>query len=85
MHGMLNDGLRLYNCSITNAVKCVPPQNKPVSEEIKNCNHFLLKKLLKIHKNLKVIIALGLIAHKSIISALCLKQKLYKFKHGNRT
>ena len=73
---MLNDGLRLYNCSITNAVKCVPPQNKPVSEEIKNCNHFL-KLTIENHKNLKVIIALGLVAHNSVLSALCLKQKLY--------
>jgi len=81
-HGMLNDGLRLYNCSITNAVKCVPPQNKPVSEEIKNCNHFL-KLTIENHKNLKVIIALGLVAHNSVLSALCLKQKLYKFKHGS--
>ena len=48
-HGMLNDGLRLYNCSITNAVKCVPPQNKPVSEEIKNCNQFLKLTLSLIH------------------------------------
>tara|TARA_B100000123_G_C25705104_1_gene417183 strand:+ start:415 stop:1053 length:639 start_codon:yes stop_codon:yes gene_type:complete len=82
-HGMLNDGLRLYNCSITNAVKCVPPQNKPVSEEIKNCNHFL-KLTIENHKNLKVIIALGLVAHNSVLSALCLKQKLYKFKHGSK-
>tara|TARA_B100000242_G_C43029386_1_gene479450 strand:+ start:934 stop:1572 length:639 start_codon:yes stop_codon:yes gene_type:complete len=81
-HGMLNDGLRLYNCSITNAVKCVPPQNKPVSEEIKNCNQFL-KLTIENHKNLKVIIALGLVAHNSVLSALCLKQKLYKFKHGS--
>ena len=46
-------------------------------------NNFL-KKTIEINKNLKVIIALGLIAHKSIISALNLKQKLYKFKHGNK-
>ena len=81
--GTIDDSLKLKNCTITNAVRCVPPQNKPISEEINNCNNFL-KKTIEIHKNLKVIIALGLIAHKSIISALNLKQKLYKFKHGSK-
>ena len=81
--GTIDDSLKLKDCTITNAVRCVPPQNKPISEEINNCNNFL-KKNIEIHKNLKVIIALGLIAHKSIISALNLKQKLYKFKHGNK-
>ena len=81
--GTIDDNLKLEDCTITNAVRCVPPQNKPISEEINNCNNFL-KKTIEIHKNLKVIIALGLIAHKSIISALNLKQKLYKFKHGNK-
>ena len=81
--GTIDDSLKLKDCTITNAVRCVPPQNKPISEEINNCNNFL-KKTIEIHKNLKVIIALGLIAHKSIISALSLKQKLYKFKHGNK-
>ena len=81
--GTIDDNLKLKNCTITNAVRCVPPQNKPISEEINNCNNFL-KKTIEINKNLKVIIALGLIAHKSIISALNLKQKLYKFKHGNK-
>ncbi len=81
--GRIDDNLKLKDCTITNAVRCVPPQNKPISEEINNCNNFL-KKTIEIHKNLKVIIALGLIAHKSIISALNLKQKIYKFKHGNK-
>ena len=81
--GTIDDSLKLKDCTITNAVRCVPPQNKPISEEINNCNNFL-KKTIEIHKNLKVIIALGLIAHKSIISALNLKQKLYNFKHGNK-
>ena len=81
--GTIDDSLKLKDCTITNAVRCVPPQNKPISDEINNCNNFL-KKTIEIHKNLKVIIALGLIAHKSIISALNLKQKLYKFKHGNK-
>ena len=79
----IDDSLKLKDCTITNAVRCVPPKNKPISEEINNCNIFLQNTINK-HKNLKVIIALGLIAHKSIISALNLQQKLYKFKHGNK-
>ena len=62
--GTIDDSLKLKDCTITNAVRCVPPQNKPISEEIKNCNNFFLKKTIENHKNLKVIIALGLIAHK---------------------
>ncbi len=81
--GSIDDNLRLEDCTITNAVRCVPPKNKPISEEINNCNIFL-QNTINEHKNLKVIIALGLIAHKSIISALNLQQKLYKFKHGNK-
>jgi uracil-DNA glycosylase family 4 len=78
-----NDNLRLENCSITNAVRCVPPKNLPKSNEVKNCENFL-KSTIFLHKNLKVIIALGLISHKSIISTFNLKQKDYKFGHSNK-
>ncbi len=78
-----NDNLKLENCSITNAVRCVPPKNLPKSDEIKNCKNFL-KSTIFLHKNLKVIIALGLISHKSIVSTFNLKQKDYKFGHSNK-
>ena len=78
-----NDNLKLENCSITNAVRCVPPKNLPKSDEIKNCENFL-KSTIFLHKNLKVIIALGLISHKSIVSTFNLKQKDYKFGHSNK-
>ena len=78
-----NDDLKLQNCSITNAVRCVPPKNLPKSDEIKNCENFL-KSTIFLHKNLKVIIALGLISHKSIVSTFNLKQKDYKFGHSNK-
>jgi len=78
-----NDNIKLKNCSITNAVRCVPPKNLPNSDEIKNCENFL-KSTIFLHKNLKVIIALGLISHKSIISTFNLKQKDYKFGHSNK-
>ena len=77
------DNLKLDNCSITNAVRCVPPKNLPKSDEIKNCENFL-KSIISIHKNLKVIVALGLISHKSIVSTFNLKQKEYKFGHSNK-
>ena len=78
-----HDNLRLANCSITNAVRCVPPKNLPKSDEIKNCKNFL-KSTISLHENLKVIVALGLISHKSIVSTFNLKQKDYKFGHSNK-
>ena len=74
------DDLRLINCSITNAVRCVPPKNLPKTTEIKNCQIFL-NSTINYHKKVKVIIALGLISHKSIVSIFNLKQKNFKFEH----
>lgn len=76
-----NDGLKLINCRITNAVKCLPPQNKPVGEEIKTCNEFLKNELLALKPG-TVIIALGSIAHQSVIKAMGLKIKDYPFGHA---
>ena len=77
------DSLELDNCSITNAVRCVPPKNLPNTSEIKNCEIFL-QKTINEHKNLKLIIALGLISHKSIVSSFGFKQKDFKFGHKNK-
>ena len=77
------DSLELDNCSITNAVRCVPPKNLPNINEIKNCEIFL-QTTIKEHKNLKLIIALGLISHKSIVSSFGFKQKDFKFGHKNK-
>ncbi len=76
-----NDGLELINCRITNAVKCLPPQNKPTSEEINTCNEILQAELLALPTS-TVILALGGIAHKSIIKTLNLRQVDYKFGHN---
>ena len=76
-----SDGLQLNNCIITNAVRCVPPQNKPTGQEIKNCQPFLTNELT-ILPNLKVVISLGRIAHESMVRAINGKQKEYKFAHG---
>ena len=77
------DSLELDNCSITNAVRCVPPKNLPNINEIKNCEIFL-QTTIKEHKHLKLIIALGLISHKSIVSSFGFKQKDFKFGHKNK-
>ena len=75
-----NDDLRLINCRITNAVKCLPPQNKPIGSEINTCNQWLRQELTSLPDNF-VIVALGAIAHKAVIKALGLKQNDYKFAH----
>ncbi len=76
-----DDGLRLIDCRITNAVKCLPPQNKPLGEEINTCNPFLQRELATL-PNGAVVLALGSIAHTSILKALGLRQKAYPFNHG---
>lgn len=77
-----DDGLVLNCCRITNAVKCLPPQNKPVGAEIKNCNPFL-KAEIEQNENCKVILALGTIAHNAVLSACGLKKSAFPFGHGN--
>jgi uracil-DNA glycosylase family 4 len=77
----LKDGLKLKHARITNAVKCLPPDNKPLGEEINTCNSFLVEELKTINKK-AVILCLGLISHKAVIKALGLKQSDYPFIHG---
>lgn len=76
-----DDGLRLANCRITNAVKCVPPQNKPSTSEINTCNPYLRAELLNTSR-LRVVLALGRIAHQSVLRALAERQGRYPFAHG---
>jgi len=76
-----DDGLTLARCRITNAVRCVPPQNKPVGAEINACRPFLLAEIEAMTR-LRVIVALGTVAHASIIRTLGLKQKDWRFGHG---
>ena len=75
------DGLKLQDCRITNAVKCLPPQNKPTSQEINTCNAFLVSELESLKQG-SVIFVLGSIAHKAVIKAFGLKQADYPFGHG---
>jgi uracil-DNA glycosylase family 4 len=76
----LNDGLSLNNCRITNAVKCLPPQNKPTGDEIKQCNPYLAKELKTLPPK-SVILALGNIAHQAVLRAYGLKITAAKFGH----
>lgn len=75
-----NDGLELSGCRITNAVKCLPPANKPVSVEVNQCNSFLKSELDDLPDD-GIVLALGTIAHKAIVKAMDLKQADYRFAH----
>lgn len=76
------DGLRLLDCRITNAVKCLPPQNKPVGAEINLCNDYLADEIATLASG-SVILALGGIAHRAVVRALGLRQKDFVFGHAN--
>jgi uracil-DNA glycosylase family 4 len=76
-----DDGLELVGTAITNAVRCVPPENKPVSEEINTCRGFL-KPTIERFANLRVILTLGAIAHQSTVKALGQRVAALPFKHG---
>jgi uracil-DNA glycosylase family 4 len=77
----VDDGLELIDCRITNAVKCLPPDNKPVGAEINTCNAFLARELEGLPDG-AVVIALGGIAHRAIVRAMGLRQADYKFGHA---
>jgi uracil-DNA glycosylase family 4 len=81
MIGYSDDGLRLKNCMITNAVRCVPPQNKPIGAEINHCRPFLQARLASL-PNLKVVLSLGKISHDSVLRAFGVKLKDAPFGHA---
>jgi uracil-DNA glycosylase len=76
-----DDGLTLVDAAITNAVRCVPPQNKPVPAEINTCRRFLIATIAAMPR-LAAILALGRIAHESVLPALGLRRAAYPFRHG---
>jgi uracil-DNA glycosylase len=77
-----SDGLRLKGVRITNAVKCLPPENKPLPAEIKICNQYLAAELVKL-RSVTTILALGTVAHDSVLTAVGLKKSAAKFGHAN--
>ena len=76
-----DDGLTLVGCRITNAVRCVPPENKPTGSEITTCRRFLEAEI-KALSRLEAILALGAVAHASVVAALGLRQSDWRFRHG---
>lgn len=76
-----DDGFELVNCRITNAVRCVPPENKPEPAEITQCNNFLKAEIAAM-KNLKLILSLGSVSHNAVLKAFGLKPSFAKFIHG---
>jgi uracil-DNA glycosylase family 4 len=75
------DDLELVDCMISNAVRCVPPQNKPRPEEIATCRRFLVGRIAALPE-LRSLLAIGRIAHDAILDALQLKKRDYPFAHG---
>jgi uracil-DNA glycosylase family 4 len=76
-----DDGFTLVDCRVTNAVRCVPPENKPEPAEIKSCNRFLAAELKQLPR-LKVVLALGAIAHQAVLAALGERRAAFPFAHG---
>jgi len=77
----LDDGLVLTDCRITNAVKCLPPQNKPSTDEVRTCNPYLAAELAGLPAD-GLVLALGALAHGAVLRALGLKPGACPFGHG---
>jgi uracil-DNA glycosylase family 4 len=78
-----DDGLTLRSAIIANAVRCVPPENKPTVEEILTCNRFLRAQMAVLPR-LFAILALGQVAHAAVLTVLGERRSLYPFRHGAR-
>ena len=78
-----DDGFKLVDCMVTNAVRCAPPENKPEPSEITSCRPFFESRLDHLPR-LKVILALGRIAHEQTLAALNKRKALFPFAHGAR-
>jgi uracil-DNA glycosylase family 4 len=78
-----DDGLTLVGCRVTNAVRCVPPANKPTAAELHACRPFLAAEIAALPR-LAAVLALGRIAHDAVLAALGLRPAAHKFAHGAR-
>jgi uracil-DNA glycosylase len=76
-----NDGLTLVDCMITNAVRCVPPENKPTPKEIETCRRFLAARMAGMPR-LAALLVLGRVAHDSTLAALAVRRSAFPFAHG---
>jgi uracil-DNA glycosylase family 4 len=77
----IDDTLELVDARITNAVRCVPPENKPTPAEINTCRDFLMPTIAEM-KKLRAIVSLGRIAHETVVKALGAKRSAAAFGHG---
>jgi len=77
------DGLKLVDCRITNAVKCLPPQNKPTPAEVARCNQYLAGEIAALPRG-ATILALGVVAHGAVLMALGIRRSALRFGHGLR-
>ena len=77
-----DDGLTLIDCRITNAVRCVPPENRPVGAEVAACREFLAGEIKALGR-LQVVLALGTLAHGAVLAALGERKSAWKFGHRN--
>jgi uracil-DNA glycosylase family 4 len=73
------DGLELRGCRVTNAVKCLPPRNKPLPDEVRRCNRYLAAEIAAVRP--RAILALGAIAHRAVLMALNLAPSAHRFAH----
>jgi uracil-DNA glycosylase family 4 len=78
-----DDGFALIDCRVSNAARCVPPENKPLPEEVATCRRFLAAEIGAMPK-LRAILALGQIAHGAVLAALGQRKSAFTFKHGAR-
>ena len=78
-----DDGLELVDCAIANAVRCVPPQNKPTPQEISTCRAYL-KQTLAALAQLRIVLALGRVAHETLLRAFGARSAEFPFSHGKR-
>jgi uracil-DNA glycosylase family 4 len=76
-----DDGLTLIDCRVSNAARCVPPENKPLPEEVATCRQFLIAEIAAMPK-LRAILALGQIAHGAVLTALGQRKSAFAFKHA---
>ncbi len=78
-----DDGLTLIDCRITNAVRCVPPENKPTTQELSQCRPYLAAEIAALRR-LQVVLALGRVAHDAVLAVLGARRAAYPFAHGAR-
>ena len=76
-----DDGLELLDCRITNAVRCVPPENKPLPQEVATCRDFLNATIKEMSK-LRAVVALGRVAHETVVVASGSQRSAFPFTHG---